>query len=333
MKKNFFAIFLAMTIGFYSCQKEEENAPIDNNNVNKGVKKMTTEDEAIYNSIVDFREKLLTKDYVVGESISTEKAILLMEASLNLTYRNNNRVEGELLNLESSVSVDRDFNGGSIEYSKIYITYEDVLNSVRNVYANIEENDKKVRIIDLELNLNNTISINTFFEVGTTTDAPAGTFDAMNEDLTAFLIREYFPTTCMYGDLWDVETDSVPDSDLPLWLMDDLRYNPDQYLVHGYFVNVYVLDEEPYHDFPGDPLLYADTYGGFSNIGNWFQHRDNLNGSKRIIEFELGKIIILDPTTYPNMCWCKQSATALKSAQVLTFVSSATNPIDIIYDY
>ncbi len=293
---------------------------------------MTPENEAIYNSIVDFREKLLKKDYVVGESISTEDAILLMEASLNLTYRHSDRVEGELLNLESSVSVDRDFNGGSIEYSKIYITYEDVLNSVRNVYANIEENDKKVRIIDLELNLNNTISINTSFEVGTTTDAPAGTFDAMNEDLTEFLLRTFFPNKP--GDLWDVSTDTTIDGgSIPYPHMSSMVYNPDQYFVYGYFVNVYVPDTPPYHDFPGDPLLYADTYGGFSNIKNWFEYRENLS-DRRIIEFKLDKNTILNPAS-DNKCWCMQNAKVFKFAgEILTWIAEEPYPpFDITDDY
>jgi len=110
MVNKFLAIlFAALLISFYSCQKEEENIPIDNN-ATKGVKKMTPENEAIYNSIVNFREKLLTKNYVAGESISTEEAILLMEASLNLTYRHSDLVENKMRTIESSVSIDKDEN-------------------------------------------------------------------------------------------------------------------------------------------------------------------------------------------------------------------------------
>ncbi|OQX98104.1 MAG: hypothetical protein B6I24_06420 [Bacteroidetes bacterium 4572_128] len=235
MKRKIFAIILlAVTIGFYSCQKEEENNPIDNN-ATKGAKKMTPENEAIYNSIVDFREKLLKKDYKAGESISTEDAILLMEASLNLTYRHTDKLDYKIENFENSINADRSFTNARVTYTTIYLTYQDILTNIRQTNANITEVNKKIRVIDLKLEGNN-ILINTAFEIKS--DFPLGSFLTENLEIENAVNNRFAPNFA--STIFNVETpEDIYTSELTeeeYWYLFD---NQDQHFVKDKFVFVY----------------------------------------------------------------------------------------------
>ncbi len=344
MKRKIFAIILlAMTISFYSCQKEENN-PIDNN-ANKGVKKMTPENEAIYNSIVDFREKLLKKDYKAGESISTEDAILLMEASLNLTYRHSDLVENKMRTIESSVSVDGDFSNSTIEYSKVYKTYEDILNSVRNVYASIEEENKKVRVIDLALNRDNTITISTAFEIriNLPVDVPHGDFITENLKIEV-AVHNRHSTVFIHSAIYDVIIDySTTKSDLTIddraamkWMYTHGNDDVESYFVKNYFVNNYAkVNNAPYFVLGSTNGFGSDFYSeleGIQNIKTWVFNRENYLGGKTLTAFELGiyENLYDENDTY---AWLSQTMENKHYADCVIWACPAIDPLDISVDY
>ncbi len=343
MKRKFFAIILlAMTIGFYSCQKEENN-PIDNN-ANKGVKKMTPENEAIYNSIVDFREKLLKKDYKAGESISTEDAILLMEASLNLTYRHSDLVENKMRTIESSVSVDGDFSNSTIEYSKVYKTYEDVLNSLRNVYASIEERDKKVRVIDLALNRDNTITISTAFEIriNLPVDVPHGDFVTENLKIEV-AVHNRHSTVFIHSAIYDVIIDnSITKSDLDSeelahmkWMHTHGNDDVESYYVDNYFVNCYNPINTPYIILGSTNGFGSDFYSeleGIQNIKTWVFNRENYLGGKTLTAFELD-IYVNPDDIHMSHGWISQTMENKHYADFVMWACPAIDPLDITEDY
>ncbi len=343
MKRKFFAIILlAMTIGFYSCQKEENN-PIDNN-ANKGVKKMTPENEAIYNSIVDFREKLLKKDYKAGESISTEDAILLMEASLNLTYRHSDLVENKMRTIESSVSIDKDFSSyRKIEYSVLYKTYENILRSIRNVYSSVEEPNKKIRVIDLVLNENNTININTALEVvidltmGTPQGAiPQGSFDLENYKIEVAVHNRYAPNFmhAIYGIEFDntVTRSDINDDERDL-MRTTYYYNHDFYFVKNYFVNTFnnlalpyiILGHHPDYNFG---ICYSELEG-IDNIKQWVYNNEHYL-DKTLVTFELYRSIENFNTSYG---WIYQTMINKCYADCVIWACPDINPLDISVDY
>ncbi len=299
---------------------------------------MTPENEAIYNSIVDFREKLLTKDYVVGESISTEDAILLMEASLNLTYRHSGLVENKMRTIESLVSVDGDFSNFTVEYSKVYKTYEDILNSVRNVYASIEERDKKIKVIDLALNRDNTITINTAFEVRTLPlDVPHGNFEEENLKIEIAVHNRCAPSFMhvIYG----IETDfTVSMSNLTQEEKLSIKAiyysgNYEYYYVKNYFVNTY-----GYLDGGNIMLGYTNEFGtyyseleGIDNVTQWVINRQNYL-DKTLIAFELGvnKEYINENSTYG---WAHQTMENKHFADYVLWACPAIYPLNISADY
>ncbi len=150
MKNLFFAsLFAVLFIFSYSCQ-DGENNQIENPQT-QGIKKSSPDGEEIYNNIVNFRKKLLTKDYKAGESISTDEAILLMEASLNLTYgvrKDIESIEGE------SAVLNLDFGSENTEYSKIYASYEKILEKLREIFSKLEGENKKFVAVDLNYDSN-----------------------------------------------------------------------------------------------------------------------------------------------------------------------------------
>ena len=235
---------LVIIFGFIACQKEENALPM----VEKGKKSMSAEDEALYNSIVDFRHKLLTQDYTAEENIATSDAILLMEASLNLTYRNIDTYRYATQNFEDNIVADRTFTNITVEYSTLYTTYQNILANIRQTNRNITESFKNLRVVDLELDANNNISIKTTFEVEMY--GANNSFDFVNQAIENSINNRFYPTivVCMY----DVEStppnsfmSSMLDASDRSWLRNHLYTDAtgsEDYFVHSYsHINPYVF--------------------------------------------------------------------------------------------
>ncbi len=204
MKNLFFAsLFAVLFIFSYSCQ-DGENNQIENPQT-QGIKKSTPDGEEIYNNIVNFRKKLLTQNYEVGESISTDEAILLMEASLNLTYgvrKDIESIEGE------SAVLNLDFGSENTEYSKIYTSYEEVLEKLRDIFRNLEGENKKFVAVDLNYDASkNQLSIKS--AISKSTDNIISNCDLPNQEIQfeSFVVqsnkRITDEITSLYGGIED----------------------------------------------------------------------------------------------------------------------------------
>ncbi len=340
MKRKIFAIILlAVTIGFYSCQKEEENNPIDNN-ATKVAKKMTPENEAIYNSIVDFREKLLKKDYKAGESISTEDAILLMEASLNLTY-------GVRENIESIVgeSTVLNLNLGreNTEYSTIYITYEEILSKIRQIFKDFNGENKQFASVDLEYDESKN-ELNVDFSISFQEETVnVGSFFSEICQIRILINSElYRPNYYFYYAINGYVTQPYVDYDYVYDMYLETNYFLNHLLVRAYDYCTYIPDTisstvtfSPYI-FPLEDD-YAETIGKskFYELINW---TNPLFPGKQFMlspqtTMVRGHCDINNDDYYYNDKYVLSQRPSLKYARVIPIPQSAPQPIPISNGY
>jgi len=137
MVNKFLAIlFAALLIGFYSCQKEEENKP---SVPDSSATKASSEAKEILEKIINFRAKLLRNNFEKGESLETSEAVILMTSSLNATYAQ--ETKGKNVE-EEQFSINVNFGREESTYENILNAYQNVLAIIRQHYKDLEGDNK-----------------------------------------------------------------------------------------------------------------------------------------------------------------------------------------------
>ncbi len=151
MVNKFFAILLILTIGFYSCQKEEENKI---SVAGSSDTKASNEAKETLEKIINFREKLLRNGFERGESLETNEAVILMTSSLNATYAQ--ETAGKNVE-EKKFSINVNFGTQISTYENILKAYGDVLSLVRQHYEDLEGEEKSFTSVFLNFDTSNGI--------------------------------------------------------------------------------------------------------------------------------------------------------------------------------
>ena len=295
MRNIFFTILFAiLLIGFYSCT-EEETSPL-----NVANKKVVSEAEATIQKIIDFREKLLTNDFKVGESLNTDEAVKLMMASLNISYAKS--TNGKNIT-ELSTTIDVDFGQKTTTYGSISDTYQDVLDFIRVHYMK-EGNNKSFASVYLSFNESNkTLEISSWV-ASTTSNLVYEMVSSATAEIENTINEQYDPINYVY--FGDNQITKLPE--IPIGTDITELISGEQYLLYNH---LYVIR----YDVPvgtknvmatsDEPMLF-DGYYYAQNVGvpefNLLINEEQVNypWGPTYLDF---KMCATSPLIEPEMAW------------------------------
>jgi len=144
MKKYLISILvIVITIGIYSCKKENTNQPTNNND------ELMVKSTKIIALIKQFDEKIKST-LKTGERIEVDSAVWNMEALQNYTYANPDTAVKDFVTIKTNYLIDID-TYGTVLLSDVQFVYSQMATQLLVDYNSIESDEKVVRYADVAL--------------------------------------------------------------------------------------------------------------------------------------------------------------------------------------
>ena len=144
MKKYLISILvIVITIGIYSCKKENTNQPTNNND------ELMVKSNKIITLIKQFDEKMKST-LKTGERIEVDSAVWNMEALQNYTYANPDTAVKDFVTIKTNYLIDID-TYGTVLLSDVQFVYSQMATQLLVDYNSIESDEKVVRFADVAL--------------------------------------------------------------------------------------------------------------------------------------------------------------------------------------